>query len=118
MFACCATGDLEGAERMAGVAAGLAAEGEDDKDCRLHATVLRLEARKCHDDSLKMKDGEVKKDEEKDEASADKEQDAKLAEMAQNLESHASIVEPQAPSAPMNRSPEHAMRNVSCVDAG
>ena len=82
------------------------------------ARVLRLEARKCHDDSLKMKDGEVKKDEEKDEASADKEQDAKLAEMAQNLESHASIVEPQAPSAPMNRSPEHAMRNVSCVDAG
>ena len=78
------------------------------------ARVLRLEARKCHDDSLKKKEKEAKQDEEKNEASAnEKEQDAKLAEMAQDLESHASIVEPQAPSVPTNRSPEHAMRNVS-----
>lgn len=78
------------------------------------ARVLRLEARKCLDDSLKSKHQTDGKDEEKNEATAtEKEQDAKLAAMAQDLEFHASIVEPQAPSAPTNRSPDNAVRIVS-----
>ena len=78
------------------------------------ARVLRLEARKCLDNSLKKKNGESEKEEEKNDANVvEEEKDEKLVQMAQDLESHASIVEPQAPSAPTNRSPEHAVRVVS-----
>lgn len=77
------------------------------------ARVLRLEAQKCHNDSLVGKDSEEKKEEEKTEANEGGKvvRDEKLAEIARGLESHASVVEPQVPSAPANRSPEHVVKS-------
>ena len=77
------------------------------------ARVLRLEAQKCHDDSLLGGGDEEKKEEEKAEANEGGKpvQDEKLAEIARVLESHASVVEPQVPSAPANRSPEHVVKS-------
>ena len=60
------------------------------------ARVLRLEARKCLDESLKGEGAGL---------DGVGENGDKLTEMARTLESHASIVEPQVPSAPSNRSP-------------
>ncbi len=89
------------------------------------ARVLRLEARRCIDETLHMKDKKptdtaataVTEDgdggKEADDVQKDIEQTRKLEEMAQELETHASMVEPQEPSAPSNRSPEQNARALS-----
>ena len=85
------------------------------------ARVLRLEARKCLDESMKNDSNSSTNNNDDDDASGTGEITStttksnnhgdKMADMARQLESHASIVEPQVPSAPSNRSPEH-MRQV------
>jgi hypothetical protein len=91
------------------------------------ARVLRLEARKCLDESMKGGDAiggaatnnnSNEGDTEEEEGSGNssggggsKEADDKMILTARALENHASIVEPQVPNAPSNKSPEQ-MRQV------
>ena len=73
------------------------------------ARVLRLEARKCIDETLKS-DATTADQSNNNTMSEEKEGDL-MTKTARILENHASIVEPQVPSAPSNKSPEH-MRHV------
>ena len=91
------------------------------------ARVLRLEARKCLDESMKGGDatggaatnnnsneGDTEEEEGSGSSSSgggSKEADDKMILTARALENHASIVEPQVPNAPSNKSPEQ-MRQV------
>ena len=83
------------------------------------ARVLRLEARKCIDESLKSEDKNKMGEKGENGGGGGGGGDGGggddvMTVTARNLESHASIVEPQVPSAPSNRSPEH-LRQVTDV---